>query len=578
MRRGSIPARVAAVRASPKLTMTTPTMTKMMMMHMMMMMLVAVLVVLAGVGGQPAHAKRIAGSPYPSSPLPAAVVVTIDDAYLSVAQRVLVNTLQGQLARNGRPALYRFSSNSTLAGTSQDFVLWLEQAALSFGVTPDHSIERNLTAVLTRFRSSIAGFVLYDGANPSFGDSVNVALSVCAAVPGAIATDPTNVPLLQSLGLVQLYDVRASTGRSFDWALDTFGSAFSNTTITFQTTAMPDQLSDWTVFSQSFSYFITSDLNASATAKRAFSRLDQSPLAALFGWGVSENGLVGFASEHHAVVHAADWAINLSVLANLNVSSTFALTQKTHANDVPSPPPAVHTVCFLMTDGDNIQWLLTSFMAWYNTTAKGKTNLGWTISPALFELAPAVMQYLYDTASNGTTAGMPGRDFFVAAPSGLGYGYPNSLPNMAEFSTLTSDFMAATDLRIVNVITTDNDNPTNNLDSLIAEPNVDAVFLYPYDNYALLNGSLTWMNGKPVIGGRYNLWSGTFETPQTLAAKINALPRNIQSADSYTLIPVHVWTNSVQDVATCASLLQAGVDVVTPDVFVQRISKHVART
>jgi hypothetical protein len=41
-------------------------------------------------------------------------------------------------------------------------------------------------------------------------------------------------------------------------------------------------------------------------------------------------------------------------------------------------------------------------------------NFGWTVSPALSELAPTVLDYFYQNASNTDTA----KDYFVAAPSG----------------------------------------------------------------------------------------------------------------------------------------------------------------
>ena len=47
-----------------------------------------------------------------------------------------------------------------------------------------------------------------------------------------------------------------------------------------------------------------------------------------------------------------------------------------------------------MSDGDNIQWLLNWFITdrrWFGSNNRGQTSIGWTISPALSELAPTVM-------------------------------------------------------------------------------------------------------------------------------------------------------------------------------------------
>ena len=57
-----------------------------------------------------------------------------------------------------------------------------------------------------------------------------------------------------------------------------------------------------------------------------------------------------------------------------------------------------------MTDGDNVQWLLGPFASstsWFGSPDRGKVNLGWTVSPAMAEIAPNVLQYFYDHAKPG---------------------------------------------------------------------------------------------------------------------------------------------------------------------------------
>ena len=54
---------------------------------------------------------------------------------------------------------------------------------------------------------------------------------------------------------------------------------------------------------------------------------------------------------------------------------------------------------------------------------RGGFNMGWALSPSLADLAPSVLRWYFDTASNGF-----GKDFFVAGPSGVGYLYPSMYP------------------------------------------------------------------------------------------------------------------------------------------------------
>jgi len=70
------------------------------------------------------------------------------------------------------------------------------------------------------------------------------------------------------------------------------------------------------------------------------------------------------------------------------------------------------------------------------------------------------------------------------------------------------------------------------------------------------------------------LWDG-FDTPSSIATKLNNLSTDINSADGYSLIPVHIWSNGVDEIVECAELLDENVRVVTPDEFVSLIKQNV---
>ena len=92
------------------------------------------------------------------------------------------------------------------------------------------------------------------------------------------------------------------------------------------------------------------------------------------GWGNSELDFVTSTSLNSMFVHASDWAINLSTLTNFNVE-TFE--QRTHATA--NTVTGTHTVTFLMTDGDNLQWLLSDFATsdkWFGSPNRGQVNIG----------------------------------------------------------------------------------------------------------------------------------------------------------------------------------------------------------
>jgi hypothetical protein len=143
---------------------------------------------------------------------------------------------------------------------------------------------------------------------------------------------------------------------------------------------------------------------------------------ALLGWASSEIDFVALASKYDIYVHASDYALNLAVLTQFEFDNAQLPFQQKQMSAVPTQPQT-HTVCFLMTDGDNLQWLLNDFTinpSWWASPSRGKLPLGWTLSPALSELAPTVMQMLYRGAVNESATQS---DYFVAAPSGVGYAY-----------------------------------------------------------------------------------------------------------------------------------------------------------
>jgi hypothetical protein len=232
-----------------------------------------------------------------------------------------------------------------------------------------------------------------------------------------------------------------------------------------------------------------------------------------------------------------------------------------------------HTVCFMMTDGDNIQWLTNNFATytgWYASPNRGVTNIGWTVSPAMAELAPTILKYFYDSAANTPT----GQDYIVAGASGMGYFYPDECPDLDSVSSITSRMMKKADMHVLNII--GNLYSNQYFEPYLAQNNIDAILYYTYyGGYQGMNGAASCVNGKPVISARFTLWSGYYNTA-TLAAAINAMPANPNSVNGYSLVDVHVWDNTVDSVIKCVQMLDSNVRVVTPDAFVKLFRKGVS--
>ena len=485
--------------------------------------------------------SRVAGSPYPFSNIPDTIYIVKDNAY-SEAERFSTQTLQGLLAKE-KPMIYR--------DRGVGYTLWLKDLINNYNIIVDSTYYSDFTGLITKFKNRIDGYILCD----LHTNSSNVALSISGLL-NAIAITPEYIDLMANLDKPQIDDVR---GKDEDWALANYDSLFSTKIIIYQKEEKDLFLGDYTSFTNAFHFF---DPIYSGLTTKAFRRMDKN--SALFGWGNDEHQLVHKASENSIHVHPADWAVNISTLTNFTVD----LKQTTHTDSFENQDD-VHTVCFVMTDGDNLQWTLGDFVTserWYGSPKRGKINLGWTISPAMCELSPTVMNYFYQTAANTDN----GKDYFIAGPSGMGYIYPDQFSSLDSACSLLDRMMQKSDLNIVNIIG-DNSND-NYLKPYLDQEHIDALFYYKYSNYSGLSGDIKWINDKPVIGGRYNLWNG-FNTNSQLANKINRLSTDSYSEEGYSLIPVHAWSKNVDDVIECVSMLDSNVIIVTPDVFIKRIKE-----
>ncbi len=106
-------------------------------------------------------------------------------------------------------------------------------------------------------------------------------------------------------------------------------------------------------------------------------------------------------------------------------------------------------VAFMVGDGDNVAYMMTTRHDWFRqriTECKAAGSacppLTWTISPHLAYLAPDLLEWYY-AASHQT-----GKDYFTLPPSGHLYAYPSSLADAEQdkFVTATQD-----DARILGV-------------------------------------------------------------------------------------------------------------------------------
>lgn len=497
----------------------------------------------------PQQISRVEGSPYPVAVQKPDRLYLTSESY-SYSQKITLLSLQGMLART-KPEILRDAHGH--AGVLENYV------------TIDRTYYNNFSGLLARYANRFSGYILCEAKTAS----VNVAYSLCAIL-NAVAVPVDIEQTAISAGYAKVLDVR---GKDEAWALANYGTQFSKNIASYQ--AVNDDralfVGDYSVFAGALQFW-----DASATGTLANAVYDRmNPSAVYFGWGAGEYNTVEQLSMHSAMIHPSDWSPNLSALSNVPVKLPRQKAEPEEFKVVPN----VHTVCFVISDGDNIQWLsgsLNNTNNWSNPD-KSRLKLGWTISPAFAELAPALYKKYIENALTTENA----RNYLVAGPSGAGYYFPGIYPQLAEQNRFMNRMMKKADLNIVNIIDKDG---VHNPDEYLKQSNVDALFYYSYGGqYTKVAGEIKWYKDKPSIGGRFTLWGnsndGSAETRnrvcQSLANTLNSQSTNINSASGYSLIPVHIWTMNPSDVMNCISKLNPNVRVVSPEEFVWLIRKNV---
>ena len=488
----------------------------------------------------------------PSQSRPAAALArlfVIESEALSDPELVLLEALQGMLAQQ------EAEETLWLSFPHGDRV-WLEDLATNYGVTLDRSYKTDPWGVVRHFRDRVRGYILYDLGQ----DSENVATSL-AGVYQVLPVTPELEQAALELGLEKLLDVR---GKNEEWCFENYREDLSQQVVCLLNKNIHDALRDYAVARKALVF----DSGQADFMRRVFKAVKRGGL--VLGWGgCEEDEFVTAASQYDLSVVPADHAHNLSVLSRF---SPPTLRQKHHVSRL-TTEEKVHYVTFIMTDGDNVQWLLNDFAVderWFGSHLRGSFPMGWTISPTLLDLAPTAIRCLYDKATE--------KDFFICGPSGRGYFYPSHLPHLRDEAARLNRYLEEADLGIICLLDVgyhgfcqEKLEPYATLSSVIGG------FWLWYDDYAGRKGDIIFVNGKPFVSARFKLWGGEDGgDPASVAAAINALPADPHSIQGYSVVTVHPWTMSLNEVKQVVDLFNPDVRVVGPEEFIRLIKQNLS--
>ncbi len=474
------------------------------------------------------------------------------------SEKVLYTSLQGLAAKHSDEQII---SNS---GTVQQLKPYMES---SWGVTFTDTLNGEkitLPALVEHYVSMgfIKGYVLCSTSN---GESYNLGITLAGLLDALIATEQTK-DMLEDLGLSCLEDVSdkddAWLRQSEYWALVNRDVAFE------QHYSMLDNLGDYAVLCGAYFNFYDGHDKNEHTAMYDF--LNDN--AVVFGWNNTLGELYTVASfaQLNAGLIPSDFAANVSTFSGFYKES---LAQKRNDNDLPEKEN-VHTVAFLMTDGDNLQWLLNTFThgeSWYGSPLRGSFDMSWGLPALAIDTTAPLVEYFYDT--------MTDRDEFVMSLSGLGYTFPASMTPEArsEMTAQLAQVMGRADLRYAEIL--DNGGWKKDVFADFTEhEEIEGLLYIDFMNYAGNNGSIMWVNEKPVVAARYAFSDGKDGAYfDHILEKINSAPTNPAKKSGYSLITVHCWSCGMSDVEALIAGFNENVDVVTVSEFMDRIVYNLKR-
>ncbi|RYG47399.1 hypothetical protein EON79_07460 [bacterium] len=447
---------------------------------------------------------RMKGMPLlPALMLALPPMAILDPAGISPAERVLAQSIQGLANRNG-PRVWLLTDGI--------------QARILEGIKKERPTPqvKDVWALLERFPSEVKGAVVYKLGTPS----LNVATSLCGPL-GAVAIEESLLP--KAKGLKVLLDAR---GMSEVQAYERFRGRFGKGRVVEQVLDKPGHLRDYAIRHSAFTFDA-----ADPEFRRRMVR-EAGPNALAFGWGRDEFGWVSDVSAGGGTGLPADWCVNLSTLESLPSLNPL----KAPAMPAVKREDNVRYVAFVLSDGDNIQWLTGGFATdpkFYGNPVRGKFPMTWEISGMLGHLAPRVLEEIYRTAK-------PNDDFIAGA--GLpGYVFPNLAPDAKALAAQAAPYLKRSDLSTFSVLNA-NDGSLDEVEPFLALPNTTGAIYKDYSPYNRRKGELKWFHNKPCMAYRFLLWEGLTDERQ-LAEQIRAMPTNPRTdPGSFALINVHAWS------------------------------------
>lgn len=483
----------------------------------------------------------------------------ISEDNMTNEEKTMIATLQGLISNKSEKQIY------ILSPSEPDYEIWLKDLKTIYNVK--YKTIKDPWKLIDIFNSYIDGYVLYSNVK---SPSINNACTL-ASLKNSVAIEESIESIINKHGITNLIQDCINTDKY--WAYNNLWNSGLNHSIVIE---LPSDkftsLRDYAIMSKSL-IFYEDNLSDTSLRETIFNSMDDG--GHILGWGPDEYTNVSIASKYGVDIIAADWSYNLSVL------SSYPFTPKTQKSNTEFiDEDGVHYVTFIMSDGDNQQWLLGSNYSvknWFGSPYRGNFNLGWSISPSIYYLAPTVFDKYYKSASHSKYS-----DNFVVPASGNGYMYPSKFPfeKLGDYTKRLNEYMAIVDQHYILILDDDAFYKKDLWDKYTNNSNINGLLYLNYYKNNSYEGKIVWSNNKPVVSCRDLLLGGLEDETElinNINTRVNLGYTDIKNPNSYTFVYVHVWSNTMDNVNDVITKLNKNpkVRIVTPDVFMRLIEKNI---
>jgi autotransporter-associated beta strand protein len=358
----------------------------------------------------------------------AAIIDCIDVSSASNEERDLFASLQGIVNRS-QPRIACVSS-----AAAEGKFTWLTNHNLSYRMSGGYNLIRKYSYVL-------AGVVVPD---PDMPDTLNLATTI-AGVTNALICDPSLLDLLTNAPFS--LPVKADLRGLFNHPNQVYGYLYSNywsqcthRIITGMRTNIHGYSRDYVVAVKSACVWLDPTNATDAPTLRLF-MTNMTPVGGVWmGWVPTEGPDVKWLAQFGIPVLASDFLQNGTLYSGVP-----------SAINVP-PIPAKPTlqskiyVSFLLSDGDNVQYMQHRMRANWDDPDRGSVPIGWTTTSLACDIDPGMLNYYWRTATTN--------DCLISGPSGAGYTKMDQWSNSAyvdAFTKASAPYLQKAGHRVITV-------------------------------------------------------------------------------------------------------------------------------